>query len=83
MDNTRYKSVAVPNQVHDLLKRLAHKEGRTIGGQMSHIVRRYNSDAFGKHLESIRMEGTFDEEAYNATVREALKQYRDKENENG
>lgn len=41
MDNTKYKSVAIPNKVHADLKNLAHKEGRTIGGQMAHIVKAY------------------------------------------
>lgn len=62
MDNAKYKSVAVPNQVHKVLKHLAHLEGRTMGGQMSHIVREYNAtvrghgdvEAFGKHLERIK-----------------------------
>ncbi len=62
MDNTKYKSVAVPNQVHKVLRHLAHLEGRTMGGQMSHIVREYNanfrghgaSDARGEYLEKIK-----------------------------
>ena len=70
MDNAKYKSVAVPNQVHKVLKHLAHLEGRTMGGKMSHIVREYNAavrgrgieyvhtggntEAFGKHLERIK-----------------------------
>ena len=41
MDNTKYKSVAVPNKVHSILKELAHQEGRTIGGQMSYMVQTY------------------------------------------
>ena len=66
MDNTKYKSVAVPNQVHKVLKHLAHLEGRTMGGQLSHIVREYNAavrghgdaEVFGKHLEKIKMVDT-------------------------
>jgi len=66
MDNAKYKSVAVPNQVHKVLKHLSHLEGRTMGGQMSHIVREYNAavrghgdaEAFGKHLEKIKMVDT-------------------------
>tara|TARA_R100001510_G_C7601702_1_gene168054 strand:+ start:324 stop:539 length:216 start_codon:yes stop_codon:yes gene_type:complete len=66
MDNTRYKSVAVPNQVHKILKHIAGIEGRTIGGQMSHIIREYNatfrghgdSDKFGEYLDKIKMVDT-------------------------
>lgn len=62
MDNTKYKSVAVPNQVHKVLKHIAGIEGRTIGGQMSHIIREYNatfrgrgaSKARGEYLEKIK-----------------------------
>ncbi len=41
MDNTKYKSVAVPNQVHDTLKKIAYANGRTIGGQMAYMVTNY------------------------------------------
>ena len=41
MDNTKYKSVAIPNHVHHTLKRIAHAEGRTIGGQMAHTISVY------------------------------------------
>ena len=62
MDNTKYKSVAVPNQVHKVLKHIAGIEGRTIGGQMSHIVREYNAifrghggnEKRGEYLEKIK-----------------------------
>lgn len=41
MDNTKYKSVSVPNNVHETIKVLADKEGRTIGGQMTYIIDSY------------------------------------------
>ena len=41
MDNAKYKSVAVPNQVHDRLKKIAYANGRTIGGQMAYMVTNY------------------------------------------
>ena len=44
MDNTRYKSVAVPNETHNALRIMARRNGRTIGGQMSYIVRSFAED---------------------------------------
>ena len=41
MDNTKYKSVSVPNRVQETIKVLADKEGRTIGGQMTFIIESY------------------------------------------
>ena len=41
MDNTKFKSVAVPCEVHAMLKKIAHANGRTIGGQMTHMVTNY------------------------------------------
>jgi hypothetical protein len=45
LDNTKYKSVAISKDVHKDLKNLAHREGRTIGGQMAHIVKAYTKPA--------------------------------------
>jgi hypothetical protein len=44
MDTTKWKSVLVPIDVYDNIKKSAKKEGRTIGGQLRYIYSQYKSE---------------------------------------
>lgn len=38
MSNKNYKSVAIPLEIHRILKELASKNNRTVCGQLTHII---------------------------------------------
>lgn len=38
MTNKTYKSVALPPEIHKILKELASKNNRTVCGQLTHII---------------------------------------------
>jgi hypothetical protein len=47
MDTTRWKSILVPREVYEEIKRLSKVEGRTIGGQLRVVFDWYNDWADG------------------------------------
>ena len=43
MDTTKWKSVLVPKEVYEQIKKLSVKEGRTISGQLRVIFKDYQN----------------------------------------
>lgn len=41
MDTTRWKSILVPREVYEEIKKLSKEEGRTIGGQLRLVFEHY------------------------------------------
>jgi|TARA_R100000482_G_C4983055_1_gene84151 predicted DNA-binding protein len=44
MDTKRWKSVLVPREVYEQIKKLSSKEGRTISGQLRIIFEEYQKN---------------------------------------
>ena len=49
MDTTRWKSVLVPREVYEEIKKLSKSEGRTIGGQLRLVFDWYKDAQTADH----------------------------------
>jgi|TARA_R100001129_G_C5259275_1_gene230619 predicted DNA-binding protein len=56
MDTTRWKSILVPREVYEEIKKLSKEEGRTIGGQLRLVFEHYVESVGGPGEKKERLD---------------------------
>lgn len=63
VDTTKWKSVLVPVDVYQEIRRMAHAEGRTLSGQLKQIYREseYLRREFPNEASAVKLAASFNE----------------------